>query len=175
MEGAASASVAASPGRRHLGRPGATELLTGLVVVAVAATCWWALAPPRIGGKTSFAVVDGTSMLPRMRRGDLVLVRASDRYTVGEVVAYQSALLRRVVLHRIVRIKRGHYTFKGDNNSWLDPETPTAAAIVGKRWIQLPKAGLVTSVLRRPLVAALLMVVLVLGCGLGGTRKPTSE
>ena len=35
-------------------------------------------------------------------------------------------MLHRVVLHRIVANHNGHYTFKGDNNSFTDPEQPPA-------------------------------------------------
>jgi signal peptidase I len=139
-------------------------------VLLLAAAGWWAFAPPVLGGKTSFAVVDGTSMLPQLRRGDLVVVRRSSTYRVGDVVAYRSELLHRVVLHRIVAIEDGRYTFKGDNNTWLDPERSGARAIIGKRWTELPQAGRITGVLRNPLVAAALAFALALAWGLGGSR-----
>ena len=63
-------------------------------------------------------------MLPQLKPGDLVLVRSSGHYRVGDVVAYRSEFLHRVVLHRIVRMSHGRYTFKGDNNAWLDPDQP---------------------------------------------------
>ena len=38
--------------------------------------------------------------------GDLVLVRSTGSYEIGDVVAYRNADLHQVVLHRIVRIRR---------------------------------------------------------------------
>ena len=34
-----------------------------------------------------------------------------------------------------------HYVFKGDNNSWTDPERPTRADLVGKLWLEVPHGG----------------------------------
>ena len=45
------------------------------------------------------------------------------------------------MLHRIVAIHGGHYTFKGDNNSFLDPVHPTRSQLIGKLWLHLPRAG----------------------------------
>ena len=108
-----------------------------VLTVAVVGAGWWFLAPPSLGGTTAVAIVDGTSMLPRFHRDDVVLLRPSDRYRVGDVVAYRSHFLHRVVLHRIVAISHGRYTFKGDNNSWTDPERPTRRDLIGKQWIQV--------------------------------------
>src|SRR5258705_12620813 len=71
----------------------------GLAAVAAA---WLMLAPIGFGGSTGYALVVGSSMEPRIQRGDLVLVRQSAGYGVGDVVAYRSAVLGRTVLHRIV-------------------------------------------------------------------------
>jgi signal peptidase I len=132
---------------------------------------WWAFAPPALGGSAAFAVVDGTSMLPHFRRGDLVVLRRADRYGVGDVVAYRSPLLHRIVLHRIVAVHAGRYTFKGDNNSFIDPEAPTRRELIAKVWLRVPRAGAVSSLLRKPAIGAALTALLVLGVGLGGAKR----
>lgn len=147
-------------------------LLSTATTVAMLVAVWWLVAPPGLGGTTSVAVVDGTSMLPRFRHGDLVLVRRPDSYRVGDVVAYRSRFLRRIVLHRIVEISGGHYTFKGDNNSWADPERPSKTQLIGKQWIRVPGGGRVAEQLRRPIVAAALAALVVLALGSGGRRSP---
>ena len=103
-----------------------------LVALACLGAAWWLVAPPALGGSTSVVTVDGTSMLPSLQRDDLVALRRSRAYQVGDVVAYRSVLLNHVVLHRIVRIEHRQYTFKGDNNAFLDPEHPTEAQLVGR-------------------------------------------
>src|SRR3954470_24782486 len=89
-----------------------------LVVLAVAA--WLLLAPTQIGGENSYVTTSGISMQPRFHSGDLAVVRPTDHYRVGDIIAYRSTVLRVVVLHRIVAIKGDHYVLKGDNNDFLD-------------------------------------------------------
>lgn len=143
-------------------------LVTG-ILVALAATAWLFFAPPLMGGSTSYVITHGISMEPRFHTGDLALVRPAAQYTVGEIVAYHSSLLHEVVLHRIYAIHDGHYTFKGDNNHFLDPVHPTRSAIVGKLWLHLPDGGKWLSALHTPVTAGILMgllgLVLVLGTG----------
>ena len=138
---------------------------------ALLGALWWTVAPPELGGRTSFVEVDGTSMLPHYRFGDLVVLRASSSYRVGEVVGYRSALLHRVVMHRIVAVDHGRYTFKGDNNHFLDPEHPTRASIVGRKWLRVPAAGKLVATLHDPWVFGALAAALVLALGLGGGAK----
>jgi signal peptidase I len=125
------ASPARLRARRWLRPPGGAALTS-----AVVAATWWLLAPPALGGSTSFVSVDGTSMVPRLRRDDLVALRPAHTYRVGDVVAYRSTLMGRVVLHRIVGVHGGRFTFKGDNNSFLDPDQPTRSELVGRLWFQ---------------------------------------
>ena len=85
------------------------------------------------------------------------------------------AMLHRVVMHRIVAIQNGHYTLKGDNNSFTDPEQPTRADLVGKEAIHLPAAGNALRWLRRPWILALLAAVAVLTLGVDIRRDHSAE
>ncbi len=163
---------AARPGPLGSRRVAPRQFVATLVTVAVAGAGWWLLAPPSLGGTTSVAIVDGTSMLPKFHRDDVVLLRPSDHYRLGDVVAYRSHFLHRVVLHRIVKISHGHYTFKGDNNSWTDPEQPTRRDLIGKQWLQLPRAVRLAGGLRTPPVLAALAALIVFAFGLGRPRHP---
>lgn len=130
-----------------------TALLNG-VLLLLAGLAWLYLAPARVGGFTTYVVTHGVSMEPRFHSGDLALVRPSDRYGVGDVVAYHSSLLGLVVLHRIVAIHNDHYVFKGDNNHFLDPVHPTRHELIGKLWLHLPRAGAVVNWPHSPAVGA---------------------
>ena len=148
---------------------------TAVVVVlgaAAAAAAWWFLAPPALGGSTSLAIVDGNSMFPTFERNDLVFLRPSSAYRVRDVVAYHSTLLHRVVLHRVVAVRDGRYTFKGDNNNFLDPEQPAGSAFIGKRWFSIPALGRLATFLHTPWIAAVFAALLVLAWGLGGAPEP---
>ncbi len=105
----------------------------------------------------------GVSMQPRIHEGDLVVARRATRYQPGDVVAYEMAC-GWLALHRIVAISPdGHYTFKGDNNSWLDPDHPTADAIKGKEWIHIPGGGIWMKRIANPVnLGALVFLLLVM-------------
>jgi signal peptidase I len=148
-----------------------------ILAVAAALACvaagWLFLAPPGLGGRTSYAVVYGTSMEPHFHRGDLVLLRRRPSYRIGEVVAYHSVRLRRDVLHRIVALHGDRFSFRGDNNNFLDPEQPGAAQLFGEEWLRLPGAGAQLERLRSPRNAAIVagLAALLLFGGSGSTVR----
>ena len=107
--------------------------IAGLLLVTAIGIVCVGYAPTNLGGRTTYVSTYGTSMSPRFHAGDLAVVQPAHEYHVGEVVAYHSSTLRgAVVLHRIVAIHDGRFTFKGDNNNFLDPSHPTADRIVGR-------------------------------------------
>jgi signal peptidase I len=140
------------------------------VTVAFFAIGWWLLGPAQLGGPTSYSVLSGNSMEPRLERGDLVLVRTQSSYSVGEVVLYQDNESGARVLHRIIAERDGHFVTKGDNNDFIDPVHPTPGEVVGKFWFAVPGAGTVLAWLKQPLNLAILLTLLALA-GLGGGRE----
>jgi signal peptidase I len=143
---------------------------TVLVLLGVAA--WLTLAPTRVGGSTDYVTTHGDSMAPRFHTGDLAVIRPSDDYRIGDVVAYRSTVLRTVVLHRIIGRAGDRYVFKGDHNDFVDPAHPDRSQLIGKLWFHVPRGGIVLSWLRMPLVSAGLLgsVALMMLLG-GGTRR----
>ncbi|MGC1908844.1 MAG: signal peptidase I [Candidatus Dormiibacterota bacterium] len=133
------------------------KLLAAIPMVAILFAVWVALAPPVLGGSTSYVITDGISMLPRYHAGDLVLLREQSSYHVGEVAGYHNLQLGVTVMHRIIAIKSGHYYFKGDNNNFIDTYHPTASKIVGAEWVHLPGWGNFILMLRAPFVTAVLL------------------
>src|SRR4051794_6660605 len=107
----------------------------------VLAAIWLFLAPPAVGGQTTYVVTSGISMEPSFHTGDLALVRMQDSYAVGDVIAYRSPTLDEVVLHRIRSGDASGFRTQGDNNSWLDPDTVSGDEILGKLWVHVPQAG----------------------------------
>ena len=147
-------------------------LLLG-VALPFAFAAWFLLAPPLLGGSTSYVMTAGTSMEPGFHTGDLVLVRKADAYQVGDVAAYHSARLGTAVLHRIVGAEGGRYVFKGDSNSWLDSERPGNGDLVGKLWLHVPMAGGLFGLRSPPkiaVVAGVAMFLLLGGAGAAAKR-----
>jgi signal peptidase I len=149
--------------RRQVLQTAATvAFLLGLGVVVCFAT-----------GFVSIVTTHGTSMLPRFHTGDLAVVWAVGGYHPGQVVAYRSPMLHTLVLHRVVAYHGGLYSFKGDNNSFVDPLRLPSSAIRGSLLLHLPHLGLVYNWLRSPLhlvIIGLLLLVLV-----GGSAPPVRQ
>jgi signal peptidase I len=136
------------------------KLPVALLTIVLFVAAWAIFAPPQLGGKVSYVVTDGVSMLPHYRAGDLVILRKEPSYHVREVAAYHNAQLGVVVMHRIIARHGNHFVFKGDNNNFADNYLPTSAQIVGAEWIHLPRLGDVVTHLRIPAVTAVLLALL---------------
>ena len=117
------------------------DLVINIVLVASLAAIWIAFAPVKLGGKVSYAMINGISMEPNYHTGDLALVRQAPAYQVGDIVTYHDARMNANIIHRIIDIKEDHFILKGDNNSWIDGYQPISDEILGKLWIYLPKFG----------------------------------
>jgi signal peptidase I len=127
-----------------------------IVGVALLALLGIFFAPMQLGGSTSYSVTSGISMQPLLYQNDLAVVRAQSSYHVGDIVLYESAILHRQVLHRIIKVQDGHYFFKGDNNDFVDPGYATRSELLGAMWFRVPEVGGVLSWIGKPVHAALL-------------------
>ncbi|GAB3888752.1 hypothetical protein GCM10028802_41520 [Terrabacter terrigena] len=112
-----------------------------LLALAVLLIAVWLLLPVAAGGHSDYVITHGTSMEPGFHTGDLAVVRAAGSYRVGDVVAYRSQSLHTTVMHRIVAIQGGRYLFKGDNNSFIDPEHPGGEQLIGTLALRIPQGG----------------------------------
>ncbi|HVM18255.1 MAG TPA: signal peptidase I [Gaiellaceae bacterium] len=127
------------------------------VVLALAlALVWWTeLRPQELGGPADYVMVSGTSMLPTMRTGDLVVVRRAPAYAPGDVVAYRvpegDVGAGHQVIHRITGGSGdGGYVLQGDNRSAPDTWRPTDGDVIGEAWVRIPRAGIVLQFVRNP-------------------------
>lgn len=127
---------------------------------AVASLLWFAL-PQGLGGRAGWVLVSGTSMLPRLHTGDLVLVEHQSSYRVGEVVAYRvpkgQVGAGHVVIHRIVGGNgRTGWRMQGDNRTAPDLWHPTNHDVIGARQLRIPNAWFVLRIFHMPVLLALL-------------------
>lgn len=108
------------------------------VLLAVAAFVLW---PERWGGTMTYVITSGTSMQPGFFQGDLAVLRSGGDYRVGDVAAYDSSELSKIVMHRIIKKTDEGYTFQGDNNDFIDPETVTEERMLGELVVRVPGVG----------------------------------
>jgi signal peptidase I len=144
------------------------KIIVSIVGVAIFLGLWVFFAPAKLGGSTTYSITDGISMQPLLYKDDLALIRVQPSYHVGDVVLYQSQVLHKPVLHRIILIQNGNYFFKGDNNSFVDPGYATRSELVGKLWVHIPKAGAVLGWFGKPIHAALIAGLAVMALVLTG-------
>jgi signal peptidase I len=145
------------------------SIFTNIFMLAGLTVVWILFAPSKIGGQTSYVIINGNSMEPGFHRGDLVLVKTAPEYREGDIVAYKDAKMGAYVFHRIIAIKQERFILQGDNNSWKDDYQPTHNEIVGKLWLRVPKMGVTVEWLRAPLHLALATA------GLGGVLMTSSN
>jgi signal peptidase I len=145
--------------------------IAGLIVaVAVVFGVWTFFAPTKLGGTTTYSITDGISMNPLLYKGDFAVIRAQSSYHVGDVVLYESQVLHKPVLHRIILIQNGNYFFKGDNNDFVDPGYATRNELIGALWFHIPHAGAILGWFGVPAHAALLAGFAAMAVVLTGTK-----
>jgi len=134
-------------------------VFANLILIVGLVFAWIFLAPTKIGGQASYVIIHGKSMEPKFYAGDLVLVRKTSSYQVGEIVTYWDDSMAAYTIHRIIDIKQDRFILKGDNNSWIDPVQPDQEEIIGKLWIHLPRVGRTMEWLRSPINFALIVAI----------------
>ncbi len=96
-----------------------------------------------------------------MHTGDLVVLRQTDRYEPGDIVAFEIPE-GGLVIHRVTERTANGYRFQGDNRNTTDPWTLPASAIKGRRILLIPQAARALSFLGRPVTLAVLVAALVI-------------
>lgn len=95
--------------------------------------------------------IGSESMEPKIRKGDLVIVRKMNKdefhnFKLGEVLVYKHNDM--VVVHRIVKIIHNddnyYFRTKGDNNSSEDMWTIDERAVIGEAVLKIPYIGIPT-------------------------------
>lgn len=104
-------------------------------------------AIPSVFGN-SVLVIATSSMSDSIEAGDMIIIKKSDGYAVGDVITYFPANEEVSVTHRIVRIEGEKFFTKGDANVSEDPDPVYKTQIVGKMTGIIPKAGVVIEWLR---------------------------
>ena len=128
--------------------------------LALVGVLLWFCLPQSVGGRAGWVLVSGTSMLPHLHTGDLVLVERRSSYHVGDVVAYRvpkgQVGAGYVVIHRIVGGNgRTGWTMQGDNRTAPDLWHPTNADVIGAKFLRVPDAWVVLRFFHTPLLLAL--------------------
>ncbi len=135
--------------------------LSSALWLVLAAALWAAFAPLQMGGSAAYIIVNGVSMEPNFRLGDLIIVSPSSQYNIGDAVVYRNqGMGGKNVFHRIIEVNAGRYILQGDNNSWVDSYQPAKEEIIGKLWFHIPRGGKALERARTPIGMAVSVSVL---------------
>jgi signal peptidase I len=141
------------------------------VALALLAAWFVFLRPQGLGGPADYVMVSGTSMLPTMESGDLVVVTRRASYSVGDVVAFRvpegDVGGGQQVIHRIIDgSARKGFVLQGDNRSAPDVWRPRPEDIVGAEWVRIPYAGTLLLFARNPFFVGPFAAFLFIGLAL---------
>ena len=127
-------------------------------------------SPRTIGGPFSYAIATGNSMSPTLATDDIVLLRRTGNYGVGDVVAYRHPQIG-TVLHRIVAYDGERFTTQGDNRASPDSYQSLPSDVIGREWGVIPQGGRVVREIQRPRNAALLAIAVIAVLATAGAQR----
>ncbi|RLG87755.1 MAG: signal peptidase I [Thermoprotei archaeon] len=97
--------------------------LSDLVLIAIIILLLCANMTRLITGFTPLAVIEGRSMMPMFKNGDIVFVLPATDISIGDIIIYKTCD-GKLVIHRVIDIVKVegkiYYTTKGDGNEWID-------------------------------------------------------
>ena len=105
------------------------------------------------------SVVLSGSMESRLSVDDLVIIKATDRFEVNDIVLYQDG--DSLVIHRIIEIDGDTVTTKGDANNVAD-EPINKSQIKGVLVYDITGLGAVVNVLKQPVSVFIILAALLL-------------
>jgi signal peptidase I len=115
-----------------------------------------------LGGETTVLIVQGTSMLPHILPGSLVVAKEAPPYGVDDIVAYQwkQGSATKNIVHRIIDETDKGFAIQGDNNRKKDPGFYSEDDILGRVIFATPYVGDILALFRNPVVLVLSGVIL---------------
>lgn len=147
--------------------------LTASVLAVAAVLFVLPSAAMLVSGRLAVVVTHGISMNPTYYAGDLVVVTKQDAYAVGDIAAFRKPNDKgTLVLHRIIDgDAESGFVFQGDNNTSIDPVTPTADELVGTAVLHVAGGGIWMKRLTSPPALAAYAFLLLAG----GTAVATNK
>jgi signal peptidase len=139
------------------------SVLKILLVVVIAITLLiasWNILRIALSTDIPIAIVKSRSMYPTLDIGDIVIVKGSRDYMVGDVIVFRYG--REIVVHRIFNITGRGIVTKGDANEKPDPWIISYSDIYGKVIAIIPRIGYIVLALSNPPVLLMLMALVMI-------------
>lgn len=132
---------------------------SGIVLLALIAALSVFSLLPLPGNFKSLIVLSG-SMEPKIKTGSVILIKPAASYAVGDVVTFpHPSQPKEYITHRIVELKDGQITTKGDANNAADSWAIGTGKIVGKTQFAVPYLGYAVNFAKTPKGFLLLIIL----------------
>ncbi|MBQ8606179.1 MAG: signal peptidase I [Clostridia bacterium] len=118
------------------------------------------------------AVVLSGSMEPELSVDDIVIIKKTDDVQKNDVVVYQSG--SSLIIHRVIKIDGDIIQTQGDANNAPDEEI-NISAVKGKHVGTIPKLGIITTLVQKPVILICLIGGILLLMEMGFKRKKEKE
>jgi len=137
------------------------------IIILISIPIFVALWPSFLGGNTDFMIVYGTSMIPTIQPGSMLITKTQDSYQVDDIVAFtmkDATGKEKNIVHRILEENEYGFIIQGDNNPREDrgpgpnKEVPIDY-ITGEVIFATPYVGYVLGFAKNPIMMALIGVV----------------
>lgn len=109
-------------------------------------------------GYSIFNIATG-SMEPAISKEDIIIVKKQDEYSVGDIITFSKD--NDFITHRIIKIRDGSITTKGDANNASDVAI-TKDSVLGKVIKIIKHAGIWQKVLTKPSIVITIFITLLL-------------
>lgn len=139
-----------------------TILFIGIIYVAISFSIDMFKHKPISLCGYNVSYVPTNSMEPTIKTKSYVLVKETKNVKVGDIAVYKSNKNNIYIIHRIISIDNGVYTFQGDNNPIADDEEVSINQIYG---IYIKEVSFLTKIIsgdNRMLFFGIIVVIFVL-------------
>jgi signal peptidase I len=138
-----------------------SKILLVVVMVIALFIASWNILRIALATDIPIAVVKSRSMYPTLDVGDIVIVKGSKDYIVGDIIVFRYG--KEIVVHRVFNITSGGIVTKGDANEKPDPWIISYDDIYGKVIAVIPRIGYIALVLiNLPTLLILMTLIMII-------------
>ena len=123
-------------------------VIYGIFAIVIIAVAWLAIdkfilgsTVPSVLGYATLTVETG-SMESELQIGDLILIKDTGDYKIGDIVTYMHEGDKIPTTHRIINYTEGGFITKGDANNVKDTDIVPSDIVIGEVVKVFPKVGL---------------------------------
>ena len=105
-------------------------------------------------------VITSDSMAPTFNENDMIFVKTTNDYEIGDIITYKIDNTDIPITHRIIeKYDDNSFLTQGDNNSFADPSPVSKDKIIGEMVYSIPNIGLGIEITQKLRYILLILIV----------------